>query len=222
MNNFRRQQLRGGFVTIITALLLVVSVAFSVIGYAASDGTKQQLEAVESRYTTIGVMNDQNAQVFIHEGGLYDAQANTTSWVSNNFVKQEDGSILWDDGTVFYSANVLESVAKDSSQIRMVSRSSILSAHVEGIYGLTSGSQNPLQYRKEIIDTFVNSVFVYDDKLVLTYNYKDGTETLTLQQIESVLSSNLFRVYPPYMKNPNLFPIGSAFGFFVYIKDITY
>lgn len=25
-----------------------------------------------------------------------------------------------------------------------------------------------------------------------------------------------------YMKNPNFFPIGSAFGFFVYIKDITY
>ena len=27
---------------------------------------------------------------------------------------------------------------------------------------------------------------------------------------------------PPYMKNPNYFTIGSAFGFFVYIKDITY
>ena len=25
---------------------------------------------------------------------------------------------------------------------------------------------------------------------------------------------------PPYMKNPNYFTIGSAFGFFVYIKDI--
>lgn len=46
---------------------------------------------------------------------------------------------------------------------------------------------------KEIIDTFVNSVFVYEDKLVLTYNYKDGSETLTLQEIEAVLSSNLTR-----------------------------
>jgi ABC-type lipoprotein release transport system permease subunit len=63
MNNFRRQQLRGGFVTIITALLLVVSVAFSIIGYAASDGSKQQLEAVESRYTTIGAMTDQNTHL---------------------------------------------------------------------------------------------------------------------------------------------------------------
>jgi hypothetical protein len=33
--------------------------------------------------------------------------------------------------------------------------------------------------------------------LVLTYNYKDGTETLTLQEIESVLSSNLTSMCPP-------------------------
>ena len=56
---------------------------------------------------------------------------------------------------------------------------------------------NDLDYRKEIIDTFVNSVFVYDDKLVLTYNYKDGTETLTLQEIES----NLTSMCPPELKS---------------------
>ena len=52
----------------------------------------------------------------------------------------------------------------------------------------------------EIIDTFVNSVFVYDDKLVLTYNYKDGTEPLTLQEIEAVLNSNLTGMCPPKRK----------------------
>ena len=25
---------------------------------------------------------------------------------------------------------------------------------------------------------------------------------------------------PPYMKNPNLFPIGNGFGFLIFIKDI--
>ena len=43
----------------------------------------------------------------------------------------------------------------------------------------------------------MNSVFVYDDKLVLTYNYKDGSETLTLQEIEAALSSNLDGMCPP-------------------------
>ena len=33
---------------------------------------------------------------------------------------------------------------------------------------------------------------------------------------------NPIRIRVPYMKNPNYFTIGSAFGFFVYIKDITY
>ena len=68
---------------------------------------------------------------------------------------------------------------------------------VEWVSKYKYGNINDLDYRKEIIDTFVNSVFVYDDKLVLTYNYKDGTETLTLQEIESVLSSNLTSMCPP-------------------------
>jgi len=69
---------------------------------------------------------------------------------------------------------------------------------VEWISKYKYGNINDLDYRKEIIDTFVNSVFVYDDKLVLTYNYKDGSQTLTLQEIESALSSNLTSMCPPY------------------------
>ena len=71
MNNFRRQQLRGFPVTVLTALLLVVAIAFSTIGYAASDGTKQQLAAVESRYTTIGALTDQNAQFMQYDGRVH-------------------------------------------------------------------------------------------------------------------------------------------------------
>ena len=74
-------------------------------------------------------------------------------------------------------------------------------------------------YRREIIDTFVNSVYVYNDRLLLTYNYKDGSQTLTL---EAALSSDLTSMCPLYRKNPNLFPIGNGFGFLVSIKDITY
>ena len=49
----------------------------------------------------------------------------------------------------------------------------------------------------EIIDAFVNSVYVYDDRLLLTYNYKDGTQTLTLKEIEAALSSDLTSMCPP-------------------------
>ena len=58
-----------------------------------------------------------------------------------------------------------------------------------------------MSYRKEIVDTFLNSVYVYDDKLVFTYNYRDGTETLTLQDIEAAFGSDLGRIAPPKRKS---------------------
>ena len=151
MNNFRRQQLRGGFVTIITALLLVVSVAFSVIGYAASDGSVQQLDSVASRYTTIGTMKDQNTQ-FLQYGGTGLIQDKDgvwyRGWIDMNHIKLPDGSILWNDGSMYYSSNVLEEIAKEAQQIRTVARSAILSARVKDIYGVTSGTHNALQYNE--------------------------------------------------------------------------
>ena len=40
-------------------------------------------------------------------------------------------------------------------------------------------------YRQAIVDIFVNSVFLYDDKIGLTFNWKDGTKTVTLAELES-------------------------------------
>jgi hypothetical protein len=48
---------------------------------------------------------------------------------------------------------------------------------------------NDREHRQKLVDTFVNAVYVYDDKLVLTFNFKDGSKTLSLQDIES---SDLF------------------------------
>ena len=46
------------------------------------------------------------------------------------------------------------------------------------------------EFQKRLIDTFVNAVYVFDDKLVLTYNYQHGTQTISLDEIESALSSD--------------------------------
>lgn len=58
------------------------------------------------------------------------------------------------------------------------------------------GKPDGLEYQKQIIDVFVNSVYVYDDKLVLTYNYKDGTEAITLQDIQKAFGSDLSSIAP--------------------------
>ena len=39
-----------------------------------------------------------------------------------------------------------------------------------------------------IYATFVKRIYLYDDKLVITFNHKDGAETITLNDIEAGLA----------------------------------
>ena len=59
------------------------------------------------------------------------------------------------------------------------------------------GDPNDREFQKRLIDTFVNAIFVYDDKLVLTYNYQHGTQTITLNEVEDFLGSDLVGLSPP-------------------------
>ena len=42
-------------------------------------------------------------------------------------------------------------------------------------------------HRKMLIDTFINAIFLYDDKMVITFNYKDGTDTITFNDLKAAL-----------------------------------
>lgn len=64
------------------------------------------------------------------------------------------------------------------------------------------GDENSREYQKELIDTFVNSVYVFDNKLVMTYNFKEGTESITLSDVETALSSDLSQD-APHKKRPS-------------------
>ena len=52
------------------------------------------------------------------------------------------------------------------------------------------GDVDSVDYQRQIIDIFVNSIRLYDDKIIFTYNYKDGTETISLADIEAALGSD--------------------------------
>lgn len=41
-----------------------------------------------------------------------------------------------------------------------------------------------LEHRRRLIDNFVNAIFVYDDRITFTFNYKDGTKTITFAELE--------------------------------------
>lgn len=54
---------------------------------------------------------------------------------------------------------------------------------VEWISRFKYGDPNNTEYQRQIIDIFLNSIYVFDDKLVFTYNYKNGTQTVTIEDI---------------------------------------
>ena len=73
--------------------------------------------------------------------------------------------------------------------------------------------------RQALVDTFVNSIYLYDDKVLITFNYKEGTQTITFEEAAEAASkgngSDLDCI-PALQQNPNFFPIGEGFGFFVF------
>ena len=39
-------------------------------------------------------------------------------------------------------------------------------------------------HRKMLIDAFINTIYLYDDKIIIAFNYKDGTKTVTFEDIK--------------------------------------
>ena len=37
--------------------------------------------------------------------------------------------------------------------------------------------------KQRLIEIFVNAVYLYDDKIVITFNYKEATKTVSLKEV---------------------------------------
>ena len=58
------------------------------------------------------------------------------------------------------------------------------------------------EHRQKLIDTFINAIFLYDDKTVITFNYKEGTKTISLADVtESAVGSDLECSGAPNLQN---------------------
>ena len=47
-----------------------------------------------------------------------------------------------------------------------------------------------LEHRRRLIDCFINSIYLYDDHMVITFNYKDGSKTITFEEIENTINGS--------------------------------
>ena len=78
------------------------------------------------------------------------------------------------------------------------------------------------EQRQALVDTFINAIYLYDDKMLITFNYKEGTETVSFGEATEAAakekSSDMDCLGAPNQENPNLFPIGEGFGFFVFFE----
>ena len=77
-----------------------------------------------------------------------------------------------------------------------------------------------LDQRKMLINTFVNSIYLFDDKAIVNFNYKDGTETINFSEVEcalkqraSLTGSDLEILSPPHLKHRLIQCVNSVFRF---------
>ena len=76
-----------------------------------------------------------------------------------------------------------------------------------------------LDHRRRLIDSFVNAIYLFDDYLVITFNYKEGTKTITFAEIEEAFGSDLSSLTAPSLNSLNLFTVGKMFGLFCFMSE---
>ena len=89
--------------------------------------------------------------------------------------------------------DLLNSIAQIELERPVYSKESI----VQWISQFKDGDMDDVEYQKQIIDIFLNALSVYDDKLVFVYNFKGGTQTVSLAEVEAALCSDLTSLAPP-------------------------
>ncbi len=50
--------------------------------------------------------------------------------------------------------------------------------------------------KQRLIDGFINAIYLYDDKITFTFNYKDGTKTVYLSELDCTPSGSDLKCFP--------------------------
>ena len=105
-------------------------------------------------------------------------------------------------------------IARENAKKPILSKERI----IHWLSSFKSGDMEDIEYRRRVIDTLVNSIYIYDlndgkgRRIVFTFNISgQNTSTLTVSDIACFA--------PPYMRNPNLFPSGTGSGFL--LQDVV-
>ena len=72
------------------------------------------------------------------------------------------------------------------------------------------------EQRQALVDTFINAIYLYDDKVLITFNYKEGTETVAFgEAVKAEKSSDMSARGAPDIER-QIVRFGVLFFFFFY------
>jgi len=173
---------------------------------------KDVLEAVVVRYTVNTVLTDENIEKIAKKAiELIKKEASDNSYLNSlkdrlKTVENKIENILTAIEDGLYTPSTKDRLVafeseKEDLEIQISKESmkkpTLTEDHI--IFWLQSfknGDIHDKKYQQKIIDTLVNSVFVYDDKIVFTFNLSEkNTATLKCSDIEDIA--------PPNCLNPN-------------------
>lgn len=197
---------------------------------------KDWLEEFVVRYTVQTVLTDENIELIAERAmeliekesadtaffdGLKASLKDVEKKIANIVRAIEDG--LYTDSTKVRLQELEDNKKDIEAQIAREEMKKPLLTKERIMYWLTSfksGNLDDIDYRRRVIDTLLNSVYVFDNpdggrKLVFTFNLS-GQNTSTIECSDIKCSS------PPKGSNPNsLFFVKHTFGFVVIVEEVS-
>ena len=188
MKMFRKQTARAPLTTVLLVLLLALSIAASSIGFAAWVGGQKQFEAIDSQYTTIGILSGTNYEkrFFGGDGITY-------------FVGLD--SLAFSDGSKYIGPKSAKVTAQQSPHFLSSDSNILLSAHVAGSTAITSGTMDALSYHSEMDDhCYSLSVFAVECEDIEVYTQLSGDTVMYGVEFDIIDHVCLMDAYdlPPY------------------------
>ena len=140
MNLFHILLARKPTVSVPLLLLLVLAIGFSCIGCAAWFGANEQLQQIETLYTTVAVPIPDNP------AWLTAKKNEETERYGYLSATKPNEDIHWPSGDITYSKKSIAAVAERAPQVSRLSNSGLLSAQLLNCKSLASGTLDATQY----------------------------------------------------------------------------
>ena len=117
---------------------------------------------------------------------LCDKKAVKKDWIEDLVVNYTMKAIMNDAVMERLIDTLMELQKKESTDLPLLKKQ--LAETEKGINNMLNAIQTGIftpSTKQRLIDSFVNAVYLYEDKIILTFNYKDGSEAITLTEVES-------------------------------------